>query len=774
MGNTMARRDMVTKLVAATWVIGGALTGLVPRASAQFGPPTFYPTPGSWTPTIGDLNEDGNPDIVVTHYPNQDISILLGNGDGTFAAPTTLSTEFNAATDMEILDVNQDGNMDLVMPMENLGSIYWFPGNGDGTFEGFNSIPVEIAGFTLSPFAMEFDPASGYLTVSERLGGGYLHYTLASGLDVQFGEGSTGGYEAVGLATWSDGLGWALTVANTSSTSNSVRVSKASYLFTDDYPVGTGPRFLAAADLNSDGTPDLAVANALSDSLSILLNTGSSNFAPAVNYWAGGLQYNVATGDVNGDAKIDLVVTISSGGIGVLMGAGDGTFAPPIFHTVAPINDHMAISDLDGDGMNDLVVGTISGLAVLLNQLKPNCRFASSVMGYSSEGSAVASSAQQALGPPNVYPAYGHSAEAWSGATPDGQPEFIELGFPDPAPINFVNVYETHAPGAITSIQVKNPGTGLFEVVWSRPVAVAPPASRLFTATFPATMFPVSEIRIELFSPLVPGYNDVDAVSIGYQDRATTSQWASGLVGFSSEYGAQYAATSALGPPDVYPAYGDLGGAWASLTPDNQFEYLELSYSTPQPINYVSVYETYAPGALDKVWVMNPNTGLYETVWSSSASPAPALSRINTVSFPETDFLVSQVRLDFNSPAVPDWNEVDAVGIGRCACQASVAGVPAPETPAYPGMIEMARPNPFREFTNVDFTLAREGHTRVEVIDLQGRRVAQLLDRSLPGGRHSVRWDGRNASGGAVPSGIYYMRVESAGEQAARKIVKVN
>lgn len=767
-------------------VIGCICSPVVREAAAQFAPPVHYPTvPDSWAVKIGDLNADGIPDLAVGNYTSESYSILLGNGDGTFAPAVTYYTGFVRPTAVEILDVNADGNQDLVMA--GLG-VYGFYGNGDGTF----SEPDDVAtpAYQLDPgFSLAYDDTTGELVVSSRQRGvcywlrrysptSMLTWGAASLVAAQYPEA---------VAAWSApgsccGYSRDWIIAAPGSTTDNVEVMLASQGAGGPPPMevhatGIRPLGIAAGDLNCDGRQDLAVANNGSNDVSILLSTGDWHFAPAVNYPAGGSPYKVLVHDVNGDSKPDLVLTnnSASGTVSVLLGAGDGTFATPISLGVVAWPTGLDMGDLNGDGRADLVVTNgSSGVTVFLNNQVPNCRFANSVTHFSSEGSPTAGSAQQALGPPDVYPGHGHSPLAWSGATPDGQQEYLELGFADPAPINFVNVYETNAPGAITSVQVKNPGTGLFEVVWSRAVAAASPVSRLFTATFPVTMFPVSEIRIELFSPLVPGFNEVDAVSVGYRDREATSQWASGVVDFSSEFGAQYSAVSALGPPNVYPAYGDLGETWASLTPDDHPEYLELSYSTPQPINYVSVYETYAPGALDKVWVMNPNTGLYEIVWSGTAAPAPPLSRINTVSFPETRFPVSQVRLDFNSPAVPDWNEVDAVGVGRCACQASIVDVPAPDAPAAANAIRMVRPNPFRESTEIEFTLPREGRARVEVFDLQGKRVAQVLDRTLPAGRHGARWDGRDATGRTVASGIYHVRVESAGVQAARRVVKID
>jgi hypothetical protein len=148
---------------------------------------------------------------------------------------------------------------------------------------------------------------------------------------------------------------------------------------------------------------------------------------------------------------------------------------------------------------------------------------------------------------------------------------------------------------------------------------------------------------------------------------ASNSRWAARVLGFSSEYTfsgpTNWHALQALGQPNTYPNYGDIITAWASLSADDQIEFLELGYDNPAPIDTVSIYETWHPGAVNKISVRNPNTGLWAEVWSGTAAPAGSTSRIFTVTFPLTSFPVDAVRVDIDSPAVRSWNEIDAVNI---------------------------------------------------------------------------------------------------------------
>lgn len=154
-------------------------------------------------------------------------------------------------------------------------------------------------------------------------------------------------------------------------------------------------------------------------------------------------------------------------------------------------------------GSNVLTAGSVS------------TRYANSVIGYSSQYASNDYSASQALGSPDVYPAYALSTNLWVSGTAQAQREYLVLGFANPGKINFVDIYETANPGAVDSIFVKNPGTLNFDLVYSATAAAAPLAARKNHISFTETVFDVSEIRIAINSPAVPGYNAIDAVGIG-------------------------------------------------------------------------------------------------------------------------------------------------------------------------------------------------------------------------------------------------------------------
>ncbi|NOT49652.1 MAG: T9SS type A sorting domain-containing protein [Chitinophagaceae bacterium] len=167
-------------------------------------------------------------------------------------------------------------------------------------------------------------------------------------------------------------------------------------------------------------------------------------------------------------------------------------------------------------------------------------RFADSVISYSSQDPNIGYRAIQALGTPDVYPAYGTVYGAWLSEQPDStrpnKHEYIELRFPNPDQVNFIDIYETANPGAVDTVWVKNSVTLNYDTVFTRiPDTTLTPVARKYRVTFPLTPNPVSQIKISLNSGKIPGYNAIDAVAIGKMTvPATYSNYAwtgPGIVG---------------------------------------------------------------------------------------------------------------------------------------------------------------------------------------------------------------------------------------------------
>ncbi len=268
-------------------------------------------------------------------------------------------------------------------------------------------------------------------------------------------------------------------------------------------------------------------------------------------------------------------------------------------------------------------------------------------------------------------------------------------------------------------------------------------------------------------------------------------RYATSVKGFSTQYNtSDFAAVQALGAPDVFPAYGDLEKTWASLTQDGSREYLTLGFDEASPINYIDIYETYKPGAVDTVYVKNPGTGMYEIVYTATAAAQPDVSRKLRIFFPVTGFPVSEIRIAINSPAVPDWNEIDAVGIGLTTGYASYVWSPGGATTssltvktsgtyrltASDGFGSSATSNP------ITVTVAPGGTTVNAGVDMTGicpGVPTSVLNGSFGGNATGAIWSDEGAGGtftnntGSTPNTATYIPAANANGMISLKLTAI-
>jgi len=161
----------------------------------------------------------------------------------------------------------------------------------------------------------------------------------------------------------------------------------------------------------------------------------------------------------------------------------------------------------------------------------------------------------------------------------------------------------------------------------------------------------------------------------------------------------------ATGPPDAYriKVGGDYPLAWASLTPDGQQEWLTLTWDEPFEAVGVDVYQTYNPGALFRVVAYDPIVrSRYREVarWEGidpTPRDAPNGKGISMIRF-EKPVTTNRVTLYLDSPNVPGWNEIDAVGLVDTAGKVHWAtGATASSTYAERGRVQFAVQAPVEE-----------------------------------------------------------------------------
>jgi uncharacterized repeat protein (TIGR01451 family) len=149
---------------------------------------------------------------------------------------------------------------------------------------------------------------------------------------------------------------------------NPTNLAAVEFAAAKSYPVGTNPAAIVVGDFNGDGKPDIAVANSVSNNVSILFGNGDGTFQSAVNFAAGNSPSGIAVGDFNGDGKLDLALfqpgnpgnsLPEAGSISILLGNGDGTFQAPKTTALTAFATAMVVADFDLDKKSDLAVSNV-------------------------------------------------------------------------------------------------------------------------------------------------------------------------------------------------------------------------------------------------------------------------------------------------------------------------------------------------------------------------------------------------------------------------------
>lgn len=319
----------------------------------------FDAGPNPASVTAGDFNGDGKPDLAVANTASGNVSVLLGNGDGSFSAPISYAVGTNPAS-IAAGDFNGDGKLDLAVANQGKyvngqlveSNVSVLLGNGDGTFQA--AINSSLGTFYYYPVSM----VAGDLNGDGRPDLVLTHNDGFTVVSVLLGRGDGTFQDAVRYGT---GLS-----------------------LPPQYP--QGKYSVAISDLNRDGKLDLVVSNpgsiwnpasAVTGRVSVLLGNGDGSFQPAVvQNFLPAFPYSVAVGDFNGDGNDDLAVANFGkpmnmpdfSGVSVLLGNGDGTFQNPVNYAAGTEPDFVVVGDFNGDGLADLTVANQDGVSVLLGK----------------------------------------------------------------------------------------------------------------------------------------------------------------------------------------------------------------------------------------------------------------------------------------------------------------------------------------------------------------------------------------------------------------------
>ena len=284
-----------------------------------FGPDTKY---GSGDEPVSiateDLNGDDVLDLAVVHLQTDQVSILLGNGDGSFQTAVNYGVG-DEPVSVAIGDLDEDNAPDLVVANENNDNVSILMGNGDGTFQtGWDAyVPGRPS----------------FVAMADLNGDDHLDLAVAC-------------------------AGYPGEMGNVS-----VLLGNGGGAFQGYVPYETGydSMSVAVGDLNEDEAPDLVVANENNDNISILMGNGDGTLQEAMNPYIPGRPSSVKIVDLNGDDHLDLAIactgyTGEKGNVSVLLGDGGGAFLGYEIYETGNDSVSIVVGLFNEDTSPDLVV----------------------------------------------------------------------------------------------------------------------------------------------------------------------------------------------------------------------------------------------------------------------------------------------------------------------------------------------------------------------------------------------------------------------------------
>jgi hypothetical protein len=393
--------------VAGLIVLAACNAGGVDVGNAQR--PLFVPAPGSPIAVaggpgevlVGDMNNDGNADLVVACAESRTIVVLIGNGnrsggnsDGLFrATPASTLSVAESPGDMVLGDVNSDGNLDFAFVSHDSYDVTLLLGDGKGALSLAKNSPIVMK--------QGQHPHTHGLGIGDLNGDGKLDLATVNNADndvsVAFGDGHGNFTIApsspfpVGPSPYPMTLGdvnndGRLDIVATTTATGPLRrqqlpFSRALTLLLNDgrigfrkteLPLRTGqPWSVAIGDVNGDRKPDLVATHHEQTELTLLLGDGRGGFTePAGSPFNFGRAFQIALADVNHDGYLDAVAAAGNV-VRIALSDGHGNFKPaPDAVPIGAGSWNLAVSDVNKDGKVDVVTGNSESntVSVLLGQ----------------------------------------------------------------------------------------------------------------------------------------------------------------------------------------------------------------------------------------------------------------------------------------------------------------------------------------------------------------------------------------------------------------------
>ena len=347
----------------------GGVMVLLGNGNGTFQASVFYAAdPNSTVSSIlvSDLAGTGRLDLATANPATDTVSVLLGNGNGTFGPATNYTVGGQNPRTVAAGRFRPGGPLDLVTDEVGSDSVSVLPGNGNGTFgqasryfaaDSPSAVATgDFAGRGIDNIVVTNTTQGnqGMGAVSELLNRGNGTFApLPIQVTGDFNEGlATGDLRGNGVQDL------VMTTELAGTVSVFLGNGDGTFGAPHTFPAGVGPLGVVVGDFNGDGHPDLVVAEASgSTSVDLLLGNGDGTFQAPVEIPVGAEALSIAVGHFHNPNILDLVTTDSQNNrVNVILGNGDGTFQAPVSYAVGQGPGAVAVGDLRGNGTTDLVV----------------------------------------------------------------------------------------------------------------------------------------------------------------------------------------------------------------------------------------------------------------------------------------------------------------------------------------------------------------------------------------------------------------------------------
>lgn len=347
----------------------GTLIGNIPVPAT--GMPGFQPVqsfPAGSSPisvATGDFNNDGIQDLAVLNLEDSTVSILLGNGDGTFHSHGAFSTG-ESCGQVIVGDFNADGNLDLAVACTPNGVGVLF-GDGTGGFGQAQFYQLEAFPIAIAMGDFNSDGSPDLVIAGSMPGGAGIVEVLLNNGDGTFTplDPVPAGLAGQAIAVADLDNNGTLDAAVADSGGNQVLVllgdGQGHLMLPQTYPAGNFPAGIAIGQLTNSGHLDLVVTNQNDSTVSVLLGNGHGTFQPQPPAPAGQAPVGIAIAPFTISGHADLIVASSGDNTARLLpGNGTGSFPTQLSFSTGGAPMGLAVADLNGDGFPDVVTANSS------------------------------------------------------------------------------------------------------------------------------------------------------------------------------------------------------------------------------------------------------------------------------------------------------------------------------------------------------------------------------------------------------------------------------